>query len=344
MNGEQISVLTNMARGLFKNNKEFILEEWLRRVREENIASRGMEFAILCKGFNSLINDFIEHLSKGDVESYYKGNILIAQSVAYNDITFEKFITAFHLFEDSYMPLLIEQQKRELVQCINVLDRLHHNTIAIICERYFEVKDNTIISLAKLIELRDDETGGHIERTRDYSVLLARELGCSRNFIEELYKASLLHDIGKVGVKDSILLKKGKLTFEEFEEVKRHTTLGAQTIDKVIGTQEIYKGYLLMARDIALYHHEKYDGRGYPEGLKSEKIPFAARILCLADAYDAIVSERPYKTALPHEEAVRRIKQDSGTHFDPEIANAFIKINEEFRKIHYENSLLLQDA
>jgi putative two-component system response regulator len=119
----------------------------------------------------------------------------------------------------------------------------------------------------------------------------------------------------------------------EFEKMKEHTLIGAQTIEKIIGTQTIYIGYLPMAREIALYHHEKYDGTGYPQGLKHEDIPLAARIVAVVDAYDAIVSERPYKEALSHEEAVRRITLDSGRHFDPKVVEAFLTVNEEFRKI-----------
>lgn len=340
MNKKQIDILIKAAKVLFASNRDIILAEWLKLVKEEQITDKEAELRLLCKGFEIIVDDFIRYLSEGDIESYYLGNALVAQSVAYNDISFEKLINAFHLFEDSYMPLLLERPKRELVEYITTLDKLHHNTIAIVCEKYFEIKDNTIISLARLIELRDSHTGGHIERTRQYAILLAKELGCSKDFLDELYKSSLLHDIGKVGVKDSILLKAGKLTSEEFEEVKKHSLIGAQTIEKIMGEKSINKGYLLMARDVALYHHEKYDGSGYPEGLRGKHIPVGARILALADAYDAIVSERPYKAALPHEEAVKRIMQDSGTHFDPEIVEAFLRISEEFRKVRYGDCMI----
>lgn len=342
MNKEQIDILIKTAKLLFASNREIILAEWLKLVKEEQITEKETEFWILYKGFEAIVDDFIKYLSEGDIDSYYLGNALVAQSVAYNDISFQKLVNAFHLFEDSYMPLLLEQPKSELIGYLTTLDKLHHNTIAIVCEKYFEIKDNTIISLAKLIELRDSNTGGHIERTREYAMLLSKELGCSKDFIDELYKSSLLHDIGKIGVKDSILLKAGKLTSEEFEEVKKHSLIGAQTIEKIMGEKSINKGYLLMARDVALYHHEKYDGSGYPEGLRAQHIPIGARILALADAYDAIVSERPYKVSLPHEEAVKRIKQDSGTHFDPEIVEAFLRISEEFRKVHYGNYITSQ--
>lgn len=334
MNGEQISIVCKAAKELFWDNKEYILEEWSKRARQEYVDENEIEFIIIRKSFDKLINDFISFLSEGDLESYYERNAYTAKALAYYNLSFKSFLNYFHLFEDSYLPLLVNLPKSQLLKYMTALDKLHHNTIAIVSEKYFEVKDSLVESLAKLIELRDDETGGHIERTSEYSVLLAKELDLNSEFIDELSKASILHDIGKVGVRDNILLKRGVLTREEFEEVKRHPSIGAQTIDRIISNQEISKGYLLMARDISLYHHEKYNGTGYPLGLKGEEIPIAARILALADAYDAIVSERPYKSALPHEEAVKRIKMDAGKHFDPVIVNIFLRVSNKFKGIN----------
>jgi HD-GYP domain-containing protein (c-di-GMP phosphodiesterase class II) len=334
MNERQICVVAELANGLIKANRDVILRLWLKSLEEESSLFREKELVLLSKEFEALIDDFIFYISKGDIKGYLKANALAAESIAYNDIPFSNFLEAFHLFEDSYMPLLFQQTDIETILCINSLDRLHHKTISIICEKYFEVKDNTINALANLIGLRDDETGDHIERTRIYSIMLAKEMGCSTEFINSIYKASLLHDVGKIGISDNILLKPGKLSSEEFHRMKEHTRIGAQTLEKVIGSQAIHIGYLPMAREIALYHHEKYDGTGYPQGLKHEEIPLAARIVAVVDAYDAIVSERPYKEALSHEEAVRRIKDDSGRHFDPLVVEAFLGVSEDFRKIH----------
>ena len=198
-----------------------------------------------------------------------------------------------------------------------------------------------IFSLAGLTERRDPETGQHLERTKKYTAELAKQLRENKKyrklitseFIEDISDAAPLHDIGKVGIRDSVLLKKSKLTQEEYEEMKEHVRIGKQILQDAIDTFKLKQPFLLVGRNICAYHHEKYDGKGYLEGLKGTEIPLEARIFTLCDTYDAIRSKRPYKDALPHEEAVRRIMSDSGEHFDPDIADAFLKIENEFAKI-----------
>lgn len=198
-----------------------------------------------------------------------------------------------------------------------------------------------IFSLAGLAERRDPETGHHLERTRNYSVILARGLCKNKKyrkiitdeFIENLYDAAPLHDIGKVGIRDYILLKKSNLTREEGEEMKKHVQIGKEIVQDVIDRFKLKQPFFLMARNICGYHHEKYNGRGYPEGLRGEEIPLEARIFALSDAYDAIRAKRPYKAPLSHEEAVRRIKTERREHFDPDIVDAFLECKEEFLKI-----------
>jgi putative two-component system response regulator len=198
-----------------------------------------------------------------------------------------------------------------------------------------------IFSLAKLTESRDPETGYHLERTRSYSVALARELRnnkkyrkiITQEFIDDLYEVAPLHDIGKVGIPDSILLKDSRLTDEEYEKMKKHVFIGEQVLQDIIDRFQPKQSFFIMARNICAYHHEKYNGQGYLKGLKREEIPLEARIFALADAYDAIRSKRPYKEALPHVEAVRIIKSDSGKHFDPDIVEAFLKCEQEFKEI-----------
>jgi HD-GYP domain-containing protein (c-di-GMP phosphodiesterase class II) len=326
-------IIMKIAGDTFVNNRNAIINQWLKNAEEEAIINQGAEMGIIRKVFEQLVDDFVRYLSTGDFESYYKSNEEIAASLVYNDISFEKFIDIFHLFEDSYLPQLEKLSNKDFRIYITCLDKLHHKTIAIVTRKYFDSKDNMIYALTKLIELRDCETAGHLDRTSQYSVLLAKELGQDENFISNLHRASMLHDIGKVAVKDSILLKPGKLTYEEYEEIKKHTVVGANAIDSIIMGQGIKRGYLLMARDIALYHHEKFNGGGYPEGLKGEEIPLSARILAVVDAYDTIVSKRPYKEAFVHEDAVSRIISDTGQHFDPIIVNAFIRIHEEFKRL-----------
>ncbi len=198
----------------------------------------------------------------------------------------------------------------------------------------------TILGLAKLAEYRDSDTGAHLERIREYSKILAEELAktpkyegyITKEYIDDLYNSSILHDIGKVGIPDSILLKPGRLTPDEFEIVKQHSKLGGDAI-RAIETKIKGKSFLTLGKEIAYYHHERWDGKGYPEGLKGEEIPLSARIVALADVYDALTSKRTYKEAFSHERAKEIITSERGSHFDPDIVDAFIKREKEFREI-----------
>ena len=189
-----------------------------------------------------------------------------------------------------------------------------------------------ILALARLSEQRDQATGKHLERVSSYCKLVAeglREDGhcldvIDDHYIENLVRSSPLHDIGKVGIPDSILLKPGKLTPEEWSIMRTHAEIGAQTIESVIGDFPD-QGFLVCGRDIARGHHEKWDGSGYPQGLRGEAIPLAARIVALADVYDALTSARPYKQPWSHAEACKWILEQSGKHFDPRIVSAFAK-------------------
>ena len=197
-----------------------------------------------------------------------------------------------------------------------------------------------IQSLAALAETRHHETGGHIQRTRHYMRVLAKRLQDHprfRHYLEDaaidlLFRLAPLHDIGKVGVPDQILLKPGQLTPEEFEEMKRHTLYGSETIrlaKSLLGEES----FLQMADEIALSHHERWDGTGYPRGLKEEEIPIPGRLMAVADVYDAVIHDRGYQVAFSHEEAVRIMLKERGTHFDPDALDAFLEVQEEFRRI-----------
>jgi putative two-component system response regulator len=200
-----------------------------------------------------------------------------------------------------------------------------------------ETRDMTIFTLAKLAESRDPETGQHLERVRNYCRLIARQLQSNARFSREVddeyvglvYQTSPLHDIGKVAIPDYILLKPGPLTVEEFAIMKTHTVRGAETIE---ATLLKYPGtpFLEMARDIALGHHERFDGHGYPQGLEGDDIPLAARIMTLADVYDALTSRRVYKEAFSHDRSSAMMVQESGTHFDPAMVDAFLAQEREF--------------
>ncbi|KJR40018.1 response regulator receiver modulated metal dependent phosphohydrolase [Candidatus Magnetoovum chiemensis] len=201
----------------------------------------------------------------------------------------------------------------------------------------------TIESMGTLAEYRDPETGGHIKRTQNYIKVLSNHLKKHPKFadflnsstIELFYKSTPLHDIGKVGVPDNILRKPGKLTSEEFEIMKKHTVYGRNTLliaEKRLGRYS----FLNIAGEIAYTHHEKWDGSGYPCALKGEDIPLSGRLMAIADVYDALISKRVYKPPFPYEEAVRIITEGRGSHFDPDIVEAFLQIKETFREIAFE--------
>jgi putative two-component system response regulator len=200
-----------------------------------------------------------------------------------------------------------------------------------------ETRDVAIFALAKLAESRDVETGAHLERVMNYARILAQQLPAMGRYVDEIdaefvrlvYSTSPLHDIGKVGIPDGVLLKPGRLDDREFEIMKTHAAIGAQTLDAALRRFPGAK-FLRMARDIAASHHERWDGNGYPAGLKGDQIPLCSRIVALADVYDALTSKRVYKNAFAHEVAKGIIVKDSGTHFDPAVVEAFVAAEQAF--------------
>jgi putative two-component system response regulator len=200
-----------------------------------------------------------------------------------------------------------------------------------------ETRDVAIFAMAKLAESRDPETGAHLERVMNYSRVLAQQLPAigkhvdtvDAEFVRLVYATSPLHDIGKVGIPDSVLLKPGRLSDDEFAIMKMHTTIGAQTLDAAL-TRFPSAKFLRMARNIAATHHEHWDGRGYPNGLKGQDIPLCGRIVALADVYDALTSRRVYKSAFHHQVAKGIILKETGTHFDPDVVEAFLAVEPQF--------------
>lgn len=220
----------------------------------------------------------------------------------------------------------------------------HTNTmttrIATHVEELARTRDVTILSLATLAETRDNETGAHILRTQHYVRILADHLRDHAQFKSELnddtitlmFKSAPLHDIGKVGIPDAILLKPAKLTEDEFTIMKTHAQLGADAL--LVAKRELgTNSFLRYAREIALTHHEKWDGSGYPQGLKATDIPISGRLMAVADVYDALISKRVYKPAFPHEKAAEILKDGAGTHFDPDVVDAFIACEAQFKDI-----------
>ncbi len=203
------------------------------------------------------------------------------------------------------------------------------------------IQDVTILAMASLAETRDSDTGNHIRRTQHYVRALAWKLSSHPRFrdylsvatITMLYKSAPLHDIGKVGIPDRILLKRGRLTPEEFTIMKTHTTLGRDAIAHAEAALGLEVAFLTMAKEIAYSHQEKWDGTGYPEGLSGDRIPIPARLMAVADVYDALISRRVYKEPMPHEEAVEIIRLSSGQHFDPDVVDAFVQIHQQFYAI-----------
>jgi len=203
-----------------------------------------------------------------------------------------------------------------------------------------ETRDVAIFALAKLAESRDNDTGAHLERVQYYCRALSQWLATQDQFksvidpeyVRLVFQTSPLHDIGKVGIPDSILLKPGSLDPAEFEIMKTHTTIAASTLNAAL---EKFPGvaFLTMAKDIAESHHEKFDGTGYPHGLKGDNIPLCGRIVSVADVYDALISKRVYKDALTHDAASAIIEAGRGKHFDPDIVDAFVGVGDKFLDI-----------
>ncbi len=203
------------------------------------------------------------------------------------------------------------------------------------------IQDVALHAMVSLAETRDNETGSHIRRTQLYIKRLAEQLSLQPAYsevldsktVDLLFRSAPLHDIGKIGIPDEILLKKGRLTTEEFEIMKTHTTIGFDALNKAEKMNGSNMSFLRIAKEIAKSHHERWDGAGYPEGLSGEDIPLSARLMAVADVYDALISKRIYKPAFTHCDAVQLIVEQKGKHFDPLIVDAFLQLESEFNSI-----------
>jgi len=230
--------------------------------------------------------------------------------------------------------LLVEAQRKELQYFNENLQKMvEEKTQSVI-----ELQNALLKTMAELVECRDDITGGHIERTQRGIKILLEEIEKSGVYKEEtkgwnvdlLLQSSQLHDVGKISINDNILKKPSKLNREEFNDMKKHASFGEQIIEK-IETLAKESDFLNYAKIFAASHHEKWDGSGYPRGLKGNEIPLLGRIMAIADVYDALTSVRPYKKAFSHEEAVRIITESSGTQFDPALVEVFSRTAEQFK-------------
>ena len=216
-------------------------------------------------------------------------------------------------------------------------------------EQISKMQNGLIYILADLVESRDKCTGDHVKRTAAYVRLileLLRDSGeyngvVTDKYIEDVCNCAPLHDIGKIKVSDLILNKPARLTDEEYVEMKKHTTAGKKIIESAMELTGGSSGYLKEALNLATYHHEKWDGSGYPEGLKGEDIPLSARIMAVSDVYDALLSDRSYKKAFSHEEAMRILMEGSGKHFDPVIIRLFYENEDKVKKVEEENRKII---
>lgn len=295
-----------------------------------NISNASLENIVACKCAR-IINDYRTHLDENPdsepTKLLLQEGILtsLACPLITNDICF-----GIIMFSSKNADIYKEAHKEYA--------RMISNNMATVIEKNLLVDDLLIASItgfARLVEAKDSDTGLHIERMQNYSKLIAMELQkngkysnrIDDSFIEDIFRFSPLHDIGKVGIADGILLKPAKLTPEEFEVMKKHTLIGGQVLKSA--TNNLLrngKDFFKNGIDIALYHHEKFNGTGYPFGLFEEQIPLSARIVAVADVFDALTSRRVYKNAIAVDEAVKIIVEEEGKSFDPEVVQAFLRI------------------
>ena len=280
------------------------------------------------------LGDFGEKMQGGEREVLY--HTLYSSFQSYLQTVMIIVSVGLCLFYCVKVTITLDRQRTGLAQEVErqTEELRKHN------DRMLNIKDQTIIGMANLIENRDGDTGEHIKRTSMYVEMIAREakkIGYCRGtltdrYIELLVKAAPMHDVGKIVVPDHILKKPGKLTEEEFGEIKRHAAEGGRIVREVLGNIEDFD-YVDIAAQIAEGHHEKWNGSGYPYGKKEDDIPLCARIMAIADVYDALVSKRCYKDSMSCEHAMTIIEESAGSHFDPTLAGLFIHMKEDVRAI-----------
>lgn len=269
-------------------------------------------------------------------------NVPIVFVTSLNDPKYETLALesgAMDFVSNQFSPEIIRSRVRHLVE-IYAYRRNLENMLQEKNQDVYELQEAFLVALSDLVEWGDNKTNGHAQRTRSYvecllNHLMERGLYCeelTRQLANDIIRAAPLHDLGNMGIKDNILDKPGKLTDEEFEKIKKHTILGGKTISKAMMAVQ-KNDFLTVVQDMILCHHERWDGSGYPRGLKGAEIPLSSRIVAIADVYDALVCDRPYKEAISHEQAVETIRNEIGSHFDPTIGEAFLACEQMFRQI-----------
>ncbi len=287
-------------------------------------------------------SEFIKHFSNGGYKSLLILPLIMKNVnrgfLLFSSKTVEAFVKSHVTFLESIGgQISFSIERGELIAEIEQYTKNLEHTIEIRTKEIIKTQKTMIFALSKIADTRDRTTGDHLERIRSYCVLIAQILKYSGNeeitnlFIRDLYDSSILHDIGKVGIPDSILLKKDKLTPDELHIMLKHATIGYEAL-KSASRDLGDDSFLKMALDITLYHHERWDGTGYPFGLKGTEIPLSARIVAIADVYDALTTSRPYKNAFSHEESMEIMKEESKK-FDPVLLKIFMENAEEFNQI-----------
>jgi response regulator RpfG family c-di-GMP phosphodiesterase len=301
------------------------------------------------------LNDYLNKNSKSDrtrllIKEGMKSSLvlpLIVQDITRGFLIFAS--VSRHAFNSEHIAFLkaivgqisLSIQRGELLYEIRTQTKNLELLVDLRTQEILKTQRSTVFALSALAESHDPETGDHLERMRNYSVLLAqiqkyigKQSEITNQFLRDLYDSSVLHDIGKLGVADHILLKPGPLLADEWDLMKNHTTIGYNALksaSKDLGEHS----FLKMAMDVTLYHHEKWNGKGYPKGLKRDEIPLSARIVAIADVYDALTSVRPYKESFSHEKAIEIMKSES-TNFDPDLYKIFYNNAGEFNRIREE--------
>lgn len=258
-----------------------------------------------------------------------------------------------HWYEINVRDVLFS--RRKVGYLLEMVDRTAENQYLTAIEKYnselekevekktesiVHVKDMMVLGMAAMVESRDSSTGGHIRRTSmvvdifaGKLILYEQQLGLTGEFLKKVSKAAPMHDLGKIAVSDSILRKQGKFTDEEYAEMKKHTAAGGKIVDEILNGVED-EDFVEISRNVANFHHEKYDGTGYPTGMKGEDIPIEARIMALADVFDALVSKRCYKDAFSYDRAFGIIKESIGSHFDPKLGEVFLECRSELEELY----------
>ncbi len=273
--------------------------------------------------------------AKGDMNSEFEGLNLGAVDYIIKPFSFPLLQKRVELH------VKLAYQQNELQNYSNNLEKMVKEKTSAITEMQYAV----VHALSDLVEKRDGSTGGHIYRTRTFMKILIDSVKQQNVYSEEMQNidaelyahASQMHDVGKISISDSILFKEGRLTEDEFNIMKKHTIIGEQAISYSMRDVQDFE-FLRVAAEFAKTHHEKWNGTGYPLGLKEKEIPISGRLMAIVDVYDALISVRPYKPAMRHEQAVDIILKDCGTHFDPELVSVFMTVADTFKEISQENA------